>query len=109
MGICEKFGATSVDSTTWVRAASFGEICADSGRIVVSENRIGDNKHLLHRSPLIKDSIVKEMESYGFSLDDLMNSSKSRELYNILYFYRKSKVMDNPKFNISSAKCVSLW
>lgn len=109
MSLCERFGASSVDSTTWVRAASFGEICTDAGRLVVSENRISDNKHLLHKSELIKNQCVEEMRKCGFELEDLMNSSKSRELYNILWFHKKSQLISDPKFEVISVKCVDLW
>jgi queuine/archaeosine tRNA-ribosyltransferase len=109
MSICERFGANSVDSTTWVRAASFGEICTDAGRLVVSENRINDDKHLLHKSELIKNECIKEMADSGFNIDDLMKSSKSRELYNILHFHKKSLTVSTPKFVNVSVKCVDLW
>ena len=109
MSLCERFGASSVDSTTWVRAASFGEICTDAGRLVVSENRISDNKHLLHKAEPIKNHCIEEMESCGFDLETLMTSSKSRELYNILWFHKKSQSISDPKFETSIIKCVDLW
>ncbi len=109
MGLCEKFGADSVDSTTWIRAASFGEICTEFGRLVVSEARKYDDKHLLHKTEFIKDKCIKEMTELGFLLDDLMTSSKSRELYNILYFHNKSKLIQPPQFNRKITKCVELW
>lgn len=77
MTLCEKFGATSVDSTTWVRAASFGEICTNFGRLVISENRKYDDKHLLHKPTHIRECYIEEITNLGFELEDLMNSSKS--------------------------------
>lgn len=109
MTLCEKFGATSVDSTTWVRAASFGEICTNFGRLVISENRKYDDKHLLHKPTHIRECYIEEITNLGFELEDLMNSSKSRELYNILYFHNKSKLVDPPQFNREMVKCVDLW
>jgi queuine/archaeosine tRNA-ribosyltransferase len=109
ISLCERFGASSVDSTTWVRAASFGELCTNAGRLVVSENRISDDKHLLHKNEAVKQQCIKEIQHCGFELEDVMSSSKSRELYNILWFHKKSLNISEPKFECSSAKCVDLW
>lgn len=83
MDICDEFGASSVDSTTWVRAASFGEICTDNGRFIVSENRLMDDKHIFNKYAQHREFLTNLFKQEGFELEDLMKSSKSREFYNI--------------------------
>ena len=107
--ICKEYGGTSTDSTTWVRAAAFGELCTSYGRLVVSETRGLSNKHLYNNPISIQEDIIKEIESYGIPFEDLVKDTKSRELFNIMYFYKNTKDIPGANYNKVCAEKVSLW
>ena len=109
MGVCRQWGASSIDSTTWIRAASFGEVCTDYGRIVVSENRECDNSHISNLPPPARKDLEKIISDYGFTLEELSRDSKMRSLFNIKYFYETSKRIDKINFNIEIETKVDLW
>lgn len=109
MDVCRKYGGTSTDSTSWVRAAAFGEICTEYGRLIVSDTRALHPRHISNNSPVVQQDIVDKLEQYGISMQELSESTRARELYNLMYFYNITKDISEPNYDLCSVAKVSLW
>lgn len=96
--LLEKYPYYSADSTTFVRAAGFGEICTPYGRIIISERKRHSSKHLNNYSRDVTDKLSKYVSERGYSLDELSKNQVLRAKFNIDYFYKWSQ---NYKFNTS--------
>ena len=83
----ERYPWYSADSTTWLRTGIAGNIHSRycKGSVVnISNQRSG---HLNHISNLPKkDLIIEEIESRGFTLEQLAEDYKARNLWNCMYY-----------------------
>lgn len=82
----------SADSTTWLRTGIAGNIHSryTPGSVInISDRRDGDLNHLNHindRIPGLKEKILEEIESRGFTLQELVQDYKKRHEWNCLYY-----------------------
>lgn len=80
----------SVDSTTWLKTASYGGICefrADSqGRARFKIRHVSERK--LPEELKENQDLAKFVISRGFALQDLRTSLKARALYNVMAFVK---------------------
>ena len=83
----EKYPWYSADSTTWLRTGIAGNIHSRHcvGSVVnISNQRSGALNHISY-SPK-KDLIIEEIESRGFTLEQLAEDYKARNVWNCLYY-----------------------
>jgi len=85
LNVLEQFPLTSADSTTWVMVASFGRILTPYGVVLVSDAQSKDLDHILHMPQEARDKIVRNIESHGLTLEQVMSSYKYRTIQNISY------------------------
>lgn len=88
--IIEKYPWYSADSTTWLRCAINGNIHSRHNKGVVNisdrKDRAGRLNHLNHFIPELRDLIMNEIASYGFTLQELVDDYKKRQLWNCIYY-----------------------
>lgn len=62
--------ATSVDSTTWLQSAIYGQILLHRGGklspITVSEKTLHAENHFIYLSPNLQDEVLNQIRSFGF-------------------------------------------
>lgn len=92
--LLESYPFTSADSTSYLQTAVNGGIfleCLNGRMIKISNQTIKDTQHYKHKQQEIKDLIDKEIEKYGYTVDDLAESFRARFRFNIDYFLRWQK------------------
>lgn len=88
----ERYPWYSADSTTWLRTGIAGNIHSrhTPGSVVnISHMRDKELNHLNHlndKHPGLKEKILEEIESRGFTLEELVNDYKKRHEWNCLYY-----------------------
>lgn len=75
----------SIDSTTWLKAAAFGELCFEEHRIKVSNNFKNSPQHYSHLPSSAQQQINQYIKRYGFKLEELAESADSRSIFNARY------------------------
>lgn len=89
LSILEKFPkVTSADSTGWLMTAAMGNICYDTGTLLVSDWQLNDKKHLIHR---ITKEMREKIERFGFTLEQLQKDAGIRCLYNAMFLDEQVK------------------
>lgn len=83
----EKFGFTSMDSTSCNMIAANGNIIISGTPVYVGA---GLNS-LNYINSRIKDIIVSRCEEYGISIDSICSDYQSRCIFNIMYMFELSK------------------
>lgn len=94
----------SVDSTTWLRAAAFGEICFNESRIKISEKHKYNPRHYSNLSVTQQHVINSIIQKFGFTLNDLCESTENRCIFNARYLINYCK-----QVNISNTKYKKLF
>ena len=92
--LLESYPFTSADSTSYLQTAVNGGIfleCLNGGMIKISNQTIKDTQHYKHKQQEVKDLIDKEIEKYGYTVEDLAESFRARFRFNIDYFLRWQK------------------
>ena len=89
--VLENFPFTSADATSWIMTGSNGGIFTKYGTLYVSNKRTSEKEHYSHLPENIRNSILKDIESYGYSIQELEEDYKARVCYNILYQYKWSQ------------------
>lgn len=85
----EKYPWYSADSTSWLRTGITGSIYSrDAGNKVInlSDQRKKDLDHIYNLTPALRDIIINEIESRGFTVEQLAKDYKLRNLWNATYF-----------------------
>lgn len=103
----ELFPFYSGDSTTWLQTGKFGRIHTKVGRTTVTVSVEGEkqDRHFNKYPQHLQDLILQEIESNGFTYEQLSTKQKYRHLYNCLYFkkwadnfeYKPKKVIKRRK------------
>lgn len=87
--ILEKFPQiTSVDSTSWIMTAAMGSIFYKSGTLLLSDWQLSNKKHLSHR---LTSEVRKEIERFGFTVEQLQKDPVCRCIYNACFLTEKVK------------------
>lgn len=94
--VCERFPMTSVDSTDWTSGSRFGQLLSDYGRIFISEEGKNNKRSLFNLPKEALDNITQMVKHFGFTVDELKDSSEKRDLYNLLYKKEKFEQMQEP-------------
>ena len=92
--LLESYPFTSADSTSYLQTAVNGGIfleCLNGRMIKISNQTIKDTQHYKHKQQEVKDLIDKEIEKYGYTVEDLAESFRARFRFNIDYFLRWQK------------------
>ena len=95
--LLESYPFTSADSTSYLQTAVNGGIfleCLNGRMIKISNQTIKDTQHYKHKQQEVKDLIDKEIEKYGYTVEDLAESFRARFRFNIDYFLRWQKSYD---------------
>lgn len=85
----ERYPWYSADSTSWLRTGITGSIYSRHAGfkvINVSNQRQGAEDHIYNLTPQLRDMIVNEIESRGFTVKQLGDDYKARNIWNALYF-----------------------
>ena len=93
--LLEQFPFTSADSTTWVMTAANGNVLTKHGTIRVSEQTKSSADHILQQAPSVVQSFEAYLNSYGFTLQEMIDSADQRKVYHVEYL---KKWCDNYKF-----------
>lgn len=83
--LLKKYPCTSADATSWKLSAGYGSIITDFGIINISnvqKNRKGNFNNLLSST---KEEIKARITKYGIDINDLVNDTKARYLFNVKY------------------------
>ena len=99
--LLEKYPFYSADSTTWLMIGANGNIqTKTAGTISVSEVRKNQKDSAWHLPTHLFDKLNEEIESKGFTLEELSTNYRSRHKFNALYY---KDWADNYKFKGSSS------
>lgn len=102
--IMERYPWYSVDSSSWIQAASFGSIyTAEHGPISISSkspSRHDVGRHLTTLTPLEQAEVSRLLESDGFDPTRLAEVYQSRAAYNMLGYVKL-----NQQLNAHFARC----
>lgn len=91
--LLEKYPFTSCDSTSYLKTAVNGSIYVEcfTKTIKISKQTIKDPLNYLHFNDHLKEIIEKEVKQYGYTIEELQESFRSRFKFNIDYFLRWQK------------------
>ena len=91
--LLEKYPFTSCDSTSYLKTAVNGSIYVEcfTKTIKISKQTIKDPLNYLHLNDHLKEIIEKEVKQYGYTIEELQESFRSRFKFNIDYFLRWQK------------------
>lgn len=91
--LLESYPFTSADSTSYLQTAINGGIFTEClGRMIkISEQTVKDPQHYKHKDSHIKELVEQEIEKYGYTVEELEKSFRSRFRFNIDYFLRWQK------------------
>lgn len=82
-----KFPIYSTDSTSYIQKGAFGAIMINNSVIPVSDNSLLDDRNIINRSPVFKESLLKILEQRNMTLEQLQTSRDSRVLFNCISYY----------------------
>ena len=91
--LLETYPFTSADSTSYLQTAVNGGIFLEclNKMIKISIQTKKDPLNYLHMDPKLKQIINEEIEKYGYTVEELQDSFRSRFKFNIDYFIRWQK------------------
>lgn len=96
------FPCTSADATSWKLSAGYGSIITEFGIINISSAQ-KDRKGNFNTLPMSqKEIIINRTRKYDISIDDLINDTKARYLFNVKYMVEATSKIANA--NVSSYK-----
>lgn len=98
--LLEKFPFYSADSTTWLQLGMNGNINTKSYGIVnVSEKGKYNKDNVNNFNEKAKKAIIEEIESYGYTLEEVATNYKSRLKFNIdtMYDWAQNYQYQGPK------------
>ena len=91
--LLESYPFTSADSTSYLQTAVNGGIFVEclNRMIKISEQTLKDPQNYEHKDSHIKDLITQEINNYGYTVQELKESFRTRFRFNIDYFLRWQK------------------
>ena len=89
--VLEKYPFYSADSTSWLMTAANGSIMTERGIVLMSDVQLANPKHYNHLPPDAKEQIKKEVEGWGYTVEDCMTNYKIRSLVNVAYLTNWAK------------------
>ena len=106
LGLMKRYPWYSVDSSSWVQIANFGNVLMPRNNAILS---ISDQsptlkqkgKNYYNMAPMQQDAIKQEIESYGFDIDRLSEHFVCRWVWNMQAFKRINEEINkdkDPKF-----------
>lgn len=106
IGLMERYPWWSVDSSSWVQSASNGAILLSNlgyglryATVSVSSKapaRRTENQHIDTLAPILREALIKQFETEGYSLDRLQNEYVSRWVYNLKTYNQMNADFQNP-------------
>lgn len=95
--LLSQYPITSADSTSWIMTAANGGIMTDVGTVIVSKNQSHLPNHYSHLPKDIKENFEKDIQEFGFTLDELAEDRNKRIIHNARYMKdRISKIEYRP-------------
>lgn len=98
ISLMERYPWWSVDSSSWIQAASFGSIyTVEHGPIAVSAlspSRHDAGRHLSTLTDLQRQHVEAQLEAEGFTHERLSTVYQSRAAFNMLGYIKLNKVLD---------------
>ena len=99
LSLLDKYSIYSADSTTWLMAGAMGEIITDFGRIKISDKNLSLNGFKAFNTQE-RESLISYITKFGFTIEELQESSEKRQLFNVAYIKSKTDKIEwkNSKF-----------
>jgi queuine/archaeosine tRNA-ribosyltransferase len=93
ISILERYPFTSCDSTSYIQTAINGSVFSEDLKkpVKVSSKIVKDPLHYTHFADNMKEVFLKEVERYGYNVEDLSNDVSARLKFNVDYFMRWQK------------------
>lgn len=102
--IMERYPWYSVDSSSWIQAASFGSVYTEEfGPVAVSSqspSRHDEGRHLSTMTQVEREQVLRVFEQDGFNYERLSTTYQSRAAYNMLGYVKL-----NGRLNEHFARC----
>jgi hypothetical protein len=99
--ILEKFNVTSADSTTHIQAGCNGNIICNYGTVCLSDRKSFTPGEYLLMTPQYADKIEKEVNRFGFTVEELKTSHDKRILFNVMFMKDKADKLEVVKYRRS--------
>lgn len=89
--LLEDFPITSADSTRWIVVGIKGRIFTSVGEVMVLDNQKFDPTHYsqMFNTSMLMNNFIRELEKFGFTITDLVDSRDNRIVYNGLWLSDK--------------------
>lgn len=94
--LLESYPITSADSASWIISGANGDIATDFGTIGISDRFTNRLSHYSHLPKHLQNEIEKNLDEFGFTLEELRHSRDNRIIFNARYYNKK---MANIKYN----------
>lgn len=98
ISLMERYPWYSVDSSSWIQAASFGSIyTVQHGPIAISSqspSRHDHGRHLTTLSAIEREQVERELREEGFEHERLANVYQSRAAFNMLNYVKLGDVLN---------------
>ena len=98
--ILEKFPFASGDSTGWIMTGASGQIYSKYGQLDFSQNSRNTNKSVFNLPKEAYNTVVQEVEKFGYTMEQLESDYKARMCYNVKYLNELSHHIKCDKFKI---------
>ena len=89
--ILQEYPFTSADSTSWLKTAITGSLfleCTNGATVNISERTTKDKSHFIYKDPHTQQSILEEIEKYGYDYEDMCKNFRPRLRFNVDYWLR---------------------
>ena len=98
MSLLRKYPFTSADSTGWIMTGSTGNIFSDYGVLDISQKNKYSKSSILNLPKDSFEKLRKEIEEFGYTIEELENDYKARVCYNVKYMHKKSLEINCNKY-----------
>lgn len=106
LALLEEYPFTSCDSTSWLQTANFGSITIGSKNVCISDRKLLSDDNIVNKSTAVIENIEKIVTEKGFTIDQLLEDSNARLMFNVLNSYEWSL---NRKCNYRPVVKIDLW
>lgn len=83
--ILERFPFASGDSTGWIMVGASGQIYSKYGQLDFSQKSRNTSKSVFNLPKEAYDTVVQEVERFGYTMEQLETDHKARMCYNVKY------------------------